>query len=56
MRSAIQIGACERHARCSETFRSAEKWVIGVGIALLLAVGGMIVTATEVLLRVQPHV
>ena len=27
------------------------KWVIGVGIAAVLAVGGMILTATQILLR-----
>jgi hypothetical protein len=31
------------------------KWVIGVGIAATLAVGGMIWTATQVLLRALPH-
>jgi hypothetical protein len=31
------------------------KWVIGVGIAATLAIGGMIWTATQVLLRGFPH-
>ena len=31
------------------------KWVIGVGIAATLAVGGMIWTAMQVLLRGLPH-
>jgi hypothetical protein len=30
------------------------KWVIGVGIAASLAVGGMIWTATQILLRTHP--
>ena len=30
------------------------KWVIGVGIAATLAVGGMIWTATQILLRAHP--
>jgi hypothetical protein len=30
------------------------KWVIGVGIAASLAVGGMIWTATQILLRAHP--
>jgi hypothetical protein len=30
------------------------KWVIGVGIAATLAVGGMIWTATQILLRAPP--
>ncbi len=31
------------------------KWVIGVGLAATLAIGGMIWTATQVLLRAFPH-
>jgi hypothetical protein len=31
------------------------KWVIGVGIAATLAVGGMVWTATQFLLRALPH-
>jgi hypothetical protein len=31
------------------------KWVGGVGIAATLAVGGMIWTATQVVLRALPH-
>lgn len=31
------------------------KWVVGVGIAATLAIGGMIWTATQVLLRALPH-
>jgi len=31
------------------------KWVVGVGIAAALAVGGMIWTATQVVLRALPH-
>jgi hypothetical protein len=31
------------------------KWIIGVGIAAPLAIGGMIWTATQVLLRAFPH-
>jgi hypothetical protein len=30
------------------------KWVIGVGIAATLAVGGMIWTATQILLHARP--
>ncbi|HEY3912746.1 MAG TPA: hypothetical protein VGM07_23070 [Stellaceae bacterium] len=30
------------------------KWVIGVGVAAALAVGGMILTATQILLRTHP--
>ncbi|HEY3912745.1 MAG TPA: hypothetical protein VGM07_23065 [Stellaceae bacterium] len=30
------------------------KWVIGVGIAAALAVGGMILTATQILLHTHP--
>ncbi|HEV2097489.1 MAG TPA: hypothetical protein VGR45_01035 [Stellaceae bacterium] len=30
------------------------KWVIGVGIAAALAVGGMIWTATQILLHTHP--
>lgn len=31
------------------------KWVIGVGIAATLAIGGMVWTATQFLLRALPH-
>jgi len=31
------------------------KWVVGVGIAEVLAVGGMIWTATQAVLRASPH-
>lgn len=31
------------------------KWVVGVGITATLAIGGMILTALQVLLRTLPH-
>jgi hypothetical protein len=31
------------------------KWVVGVGITATLAIGGMILTAMQVLLRTFPH-
>jgi hypothetical protein len=31
------------------------KWVVGVGIAATLAVGGMVWTSTQVVLRALPH-
>jgi hypothetical protein len=31
------------------------KWVVGVGITATLAIGGMILTAMQVLLRTLPH-
>ena len=31
------------------------KWVVGVGIAAALSVGGMIWAASQVLLRALPH-
>ena len=32
------------------------KWVTGVGVSAALAVGAMILTATQVVLRALPHV
>lgn len=31
------------------------RWVVGVGVAAVIAVGGMILTATIALLRALPH-
>lgn len=55
LRAELQTAKAELRVEIAAMRAELIKWVVGVGIASVLAIGGMILSATLALMRLLPH-